>query len=121
MNENESEPAVATTFVATAETYRLDGLHQDALVTLLKGLSENPSHDQARLLLARVFFELECIPFALNELRQLCQRYPNNVSLAKLYSSLGGEEIKATSSGAGSVLAESEIDFDAIEELERDS
>jgi tetratricopeptide (TPR) repeat protein len=120
MSKSDTALSDPTSFVAAAEAYRLDGLHQDALVTLIKGLSENPSHDQARLLLARVFVELGCVPYALNELRQLVRRFPANASLQKLFRALGGSEVSVEKGSAASVVAESEIDFDAIDELERE-
>lgn len=120
MTESDTASSQPTSFVAVAEAYRLDGQHQDALVALLKGLSENPSHDQARLLLARVFVELGCVPYALNELGQLVRRFPKNVSLQKLFRALGGTEIPSEQGSVSSVVAESEIDFDAIDDLERE-
>lgn len=125
MNDNESETTAATDslgadFITRAEGFRLEGLHSEALVVLLKGLSENPTHHQARLLLARVFFELGCVPFALNEIRYLSTRFPENANLQKLFRDLGGGDIARETPVAAAVIAESEIDFDAIEDLDRE-
>ncbi len=124
MNERQSgsvsSSVVDGEFIGAAEKFRLEGFHSDALVLLLKGLSENPSHHQARLLLARVFFELGCVPFALNELAFLSQRFPKNENLKKLIRELGGNVAAAQSESMAAVVAESEIDFDAIEGLEEE-
>ena len=124
--ENESQSgqrgeSAGAEFLVQAESMRLEGAHQDALLLLLKGLSESPSNHPARLLLARVFFELECAPFALREVGQLISVFPDNQSLRKLYQAMGGVTPVTTSTAAESVIAESEIDFDAIDDLENES
>ena len=106
--------------IAEAENRRLEGNHQEALLLLLKGLSESPSNHPARLLLARVFFELGCTPFALREVGQLCMNLPDNQSLKKLYQAMGGTTPLIQSTAVESVIAESEIDFDAIADLENE-
>jgi predicted Zn-dependent protease len=109
----------AEQFVAVAEELRLEGIHSEALVILLKGLSRNPSNYQGRLLLARVLYECDCVPYAVRELTQLCAALPNNPSLLKLYRALSGRDyvVSGDTSSSATVMAESEIDFDAIEEL----
>lgn len=124
MNEPKNDQGSAE-FVANAESLRLEGNHLDSLLMLLQGLSQSPSNHPARLLLARVFFELECTPFALREVEQLARALPSNQSLKKLYQAMGGGELNARVAVAEtvvveSVVAESEIDFDAIDDLESD-
>jgi predicted Zn-dependent protease len=109
----------APQFVVAAEALRLEGGHAEALVVLLKGLSCSPNNQQGRLLLARVLYECDCVPYAIRELEQLCAALPNNPSLHKLYRALSGNDYQAAAraSSQSAVMAESEIDFDAIEEL----
>ena len=109
----------APQFVAVAEELRLEGVHSEALVVLLKGLSCSPNNYQGRLLLARVLYECDCVPYAVREVAQLCAELPSNMSLSKLYRALSGRDYVASSNASSSamVMAESEIDFDAIEEL----
>jgi len=117
---DEQKSGEAGEFMTRAELLRLEGAHHDALVTLLRGLSENPSHHPARLLLARVLFELGCAPFALREVEMLCRALPANQSLMKLYQGMGGTDAFSPGSPSEEVLAESEIDFDAISDLEEE-
>jgi predicted Zn-dependent protease len=111
----------APQFVVAAEALRLEGGHAEALVVLLKGLSCSPNNQQGRLLLARVLYECDCVPFAIRELAQLCAALPNNPSLHKLYRALSGNDYQAAASSLSAVMAESEVDFDAIEELGEES
>lgn len=110
-------------FVSVAEGLRLEGAHSDALVILLRGLSHSPSNYQGRLVLARVLYECDCIPYAVRELETLCTAFPNNQSLLKLYRSVSGNEFVSVdrSNSTTEVMAESEIDFDAIDELGKEN
>jgi tetratricopeptide (TPR) repeat protein len=105
---------------AEAEALRLQGDHQQALILLLKGLSKDSQNDQARLLLARVLYELNCLPFAVQEIQTLYNKHPESKSLARLLSSLGGHARSNVTKHTEAVMAESEIDFDAIDDLEQE-
>jgi hypothetical protein len=111
----------APQFVSVAEKQRLQGNHELALVILLLGLSHAPSNHQGRLLLARVFYELECIPFAIEQLKKLCEEFPQHKNIQKLYHKMGGEIAALTSKPqTGNVIAHAEIDFESIDDLEQD-
>ena len=118
----EQDPG-AEQFVVVAEALRLEGAHKDALVILMRGLSHSPGNHQGRLLLARVLFECDCVTYAVRELETLCTSFPGHESLFKLYRALSGNEFVLGSNAASTsaVVAESEIDFDAIEELDKEN
>lgn len=72
-----------------AEYLRQNGKFDVALRALFRGLSANPSAHRARLVLARIFYEIECLPFAIRELVTLHDELPGNRSISKLLDKFG--------------------------------
>ena len=88
-----------------------------ALQVCLSGLSSNPGHHLGRLVLARVFYDLGCMPFALRELVYLRRELPDVQSIKKLVDKLspaGAADTKETSESEEAVFAEADFDFDDI-------
>ena len=123
-------------FAELADLQMARGEHQQALVTLLGGLSANPSHQVGRLILARLFLHLDFTPFAIRELRELRASAPSCESLKRLIEavapgSLAAEQgslgiashVSEGAAGASSssvsraeeVVAEDEFEFDILE------
>ena len=78
----------APEFVSLAELLRAARRHFEALGVLVAGLSASPDNHKGRLLLARVFYELQAIPFAVRELKELCLALPGNKPLVILLEKL---------------------------------
>lgn len=102
-----------------------------ALEVCLKGLSHNPSQHSGRLLLARIFYQMGCLPFAIEQLQIIQRETPNNTALNKLIVKLGGT-IKvgegpksSTNEKSPEIDTLAEADFDVLdlealgEDLER--
>ncbi|MBX7143741.1 MAG: hypothetical protein K1X79_04770 [Oligoflexia bacterium] len=108
-------------FVELAEGLYGRGLLKEALEVCLKGLSRNPSAHIGRLLLARIYFELECYPFAIREIELLCRALPKVQTLRRILERLA--PARAARLPAAEVLASNasatvaETDF-SIEELD---
>ena len=56
----------------------------DAILTGIRGLSLNPDIHKGRLFLAHAMFRAGCIPFAVREVRELCQEFPDREHLRNL-------------------------------------
>jgi tetratricopeptide (TPR) repeat protein len=111
--------------VRLANELRDGGRHLEALDVLLASLSANPQNHQARLLLAKLFAERKYYEFALREVRDLLTTFPENDALRKLAERLSpgvanmeAETPDTTGGPRDSTLAEAEIEFEALEELE---
>jgi len=129
-----SEDRGDAAFAELADLQMARGAYQEALGTLLAGLSANPSHQVGRLILGRLFLHLNYAPFAIRELLELRAQAPQCESLRRLIeavapgtlASLTGAAIAsgpaAQSVGVDSqsedVVAEDEFDFDILESLE---
>ncbi len=119
-------------FVEFAQQLRSDGRLEDAAIVCLRGVSANPDEYRGRLLLANIFYQLECIPFALRELHLLQAHFPESTSLAKLLQKLdpssgaaaeamSSKEVKDSKMGSEErTVAETEFDFDDLEALTED-
>ncbi len=127
-------------FLGVAGDYREKGELLKAVVICLRGLSANPSYHQGRLLLARLYFELECLPFALKELELLHQDMPHIDSIGRLLERLspGASNVADEPSSDSTyeqeapkdtpersrpaqqeeTLAETDFDFDELDDLE---
>jgi hypothetical protein len=92
-----------------------------SLLTCLTGLSLDYNNSQARLLLARIFFELKLYPFAVREIKELYSRYHDSKSLKNLLTKLDpssvsiGSETNVQSQKKEQVLAEADFDIEFIE------
>ncbi len=124
-------------FAELADLQMAGGRHQEALATLLGGLSSNPSHQVGRLILARLFLHLDYTPFAIRELKELRVAAPACESLKRLIEAIAPGTLAAEQLVQGSkdpvnaedaalapasskeeVVAEDEFEFDILESLE---
>lgn len=118
-------------FAELAELMILSGDLQEALQVCIKGLSIAPDVHKGRLMLARVFFELEALPFAAREVKVLLDEFPDNKFLRRLYEKLcpdmagvsdSREEYETTDDSeeviVDDTVAEAEFDFDSLDLLE---
>jgi hypothetical protein len=124
-------------FAELADLEMARGEHHQALLTLLGGLSANPSHQVGRLILARLFLHLDFTPFAIRELKELRAATPACESLKRLIEAIAPGTLAAEQLALGSkdpvtaevaalapassreeVVAEDEFEFDILESLE---
>lgn len=75
-------------FVDYGEFLRQQNRLSDALMVLMRGLTANPSFARGRLVLARVLYDLRCLPFAVRELEIVAAQNPNCKSVRKLLSAI---------------------------------
>ena len=98
------------------------GRDREALDVCLAGLSANPSCHSGRLVLARVFFRLKFVPFAIREISYLCNELPESNSMKRLLEKISGVAVSAsqvvTPKGQVETIAEAEFDMDAIEDID---
>lgn len=95
----------------------------DAQQLLLKGLSEDPFNPRARILLAKVFFEMGFVPFSVRELEQVYHELPDNKYVKNLLEKLAPERVGAldtVSQGTVGTLAEADFDIGDIEILDKE-
>ena len=102
---------------------------------LLAGLSHSPDCHEGRLLLAKLYFERDFLPFCVKELNFIAERLPKNKSIRRLLEKFGSdsgivpesdkksEDLKAdkssvTISDSDETVAEMEFGFDDIDLLE---
>ena len=121
-------------FLECCEHYRDTGDVLKALALCSRGLSANPSHHQARLFLAKIFFELGCVPFATREIDTLIDELPHVDSLRRLRdrivpsgpdsSAMGASEASPSSTTSDQAepkpvvdetLAEADFDFSELD------
>lgn len=109
-------------FVEVAERFRVEGNLPSALAVLLRGLSANPSVHKGRLILAHVLYQMECIPFAVKELKILTAAVPESESVRKLLLALApdslNEQTPSSESGKEETVAATEFDLDDLELLD---
>ena len=112
MNEKE---ASTDEFVAKAESLRKEGKLQEALSACLSGLSSNPASLTGRLALARVFFELDYLPFARREIEEISREAKDSAALKSLAAKFGIQPGIAANSGAELVVSEADFEFDELD------
>lgn len=118
----------APEFVDLAKLLRERDELKEAVHICLAGLSQNPTFHRGRLLLSRLYFDLHYYPFALRELLQIREAYPDNASLGRLIDKLSpdvsGSEAASSKPSTAEIevdeetLAEADFDFDSLDELE---
>lgn len=100
-----------------------------AIVVCVKGLSAAPEIHKGRLMLARAFFELEAIPFAVREIETLLEEFPQNKFLRRLLlklspektgSSVESSHYTAEGEAVDDTVAEAEFDFDSLDMLDEE-
>jgi lipopolysaccharide biosynthesis regulator YciM len=92
----ENDPANER-FPEYADFLRKNSEYKEALYILIKGLNGNPNNYRGRLILARVYYELDCWYFAVRELEVLYFELPNTRSsiretIKKLIAKLNPEK-----------------------------
>ncbi len=101
--------------------------HTEAIVVALQALSKNPSHGAGRLELARAYYLAGYYPFAVRELKDLYQLFPENEALRRLLEKLSPGATAGASKdniadskkdAEGETVSEAEFDFDDIDLLD---
>lgn len=86
-----ADPA-SKAFAPLAELYRKAGKLQEAIALCQQGLSKNPDHSGAHLLLAQLYIDSKQLPLAEKTLLTILRRLPNHLlghqMLLKLYQTL---------------------------------
>ncbi len=107
-----------------AEALHLQGSSETAIIVCLKGLTANPSSHKGRLLLAKIYYDLKCKPFCIDQLKILIKNLPANKSLQNLLQRLDPQEFNSTTINLSSevkTFAEAEFDFGEIELIEEEN
>ena len=108
-------------FADYAEALRKEGQNNSAIIVCLRGLSVNPSCHKGRLLLARIFYDSGFRPFAIEQIRILQQKLPDNPAIKKLLEKFSlGAEVTSPGSTTEATVAEAEFDFNEIDLIEED-
>jgi hypothetical protein len=124
-------------FAEYAEHLRLAGQKMAGMEVCLNGLSLNPDCHKGRLVLARIFYDGNYLPFAVRELQALCVALPENKSVRRLLEKLAPDTkfpsaatSKVEPEGSGSsgaeakpaseTIAETDFSFDDFEMIEED-
>lgn len=120
-------------FVDYARTLIAGGRKNDALNVLVSGLSHNPGHREARLMLARLHYDLNQLPFAVRELEILRGEMPESEAIARLINKLQpgesapgrppfkiGRAPESPAPSAPSTLAEADFDLEDLDALDKD-
>ena len=113
-------------FANFAESLLNQGKWSEALEVCLAGLSSNPSCHKGRLLLARVYFERNHLPFAVREVRELLDALPENKFIRRLLERLSPESAASSghrttgNTGEEKTVAEAEFDIGEIDLLVED-
>ena len=126
-------------FVLVAKALVEQGQVFQSYEILLAGLSHNPDCHEGRLVLAKLYFEQDFLPFCVKELRYIAEKLPNNKSIRRLLDKFGSDsssidesekkadDLKATDSSdtlpnskesLEETVAEMELGFDDIDLLE---
>lgn len=104
-----------------AEELRLEERHPEALEICFRSLTENQDDYEVRLTLARIFFDLGFMPFAIRELQYLRRALPANDSIKRLLERLspGSSELNSSDLSTGSegegIVSETEFEIDLLE------
>jgi len=116
LSENTGDPI----FAQYADQLRRTGRWQDGLKVALCGLSASPDCHRGRLVLARIFYDARCFPFAIRELQYLHAALPDNASVMRLLERLAPQVLATPSAvsnnleSAVPILAEGEFDIDDL-------
>ena len=105
-------------FIEYAEHLKRSGRVSEALHVCLAGLSANPAAHQGRFFLARTFYELGYVPFAIRELKELVRAMPEVQPLRNLLLKLepeGASSALEAPAAEEQTVAENEFDITEIE------
>jgi len=113
-----------TIFAEYADSLRESGDYDAAVLVCLRGLSVNYNFQRGRLVLSRVFYEMNCIPFAIEQVKILVSSLPENKVLRRLLKKLtggqGNVDVDSKPASADDTVAEADFDFDEIDLLEEE-
>ncbi len=80
-------------FLPLAEEYRKEGMYDEAIDVLLKGLDRHPGYTSARVLLGKIYLEKGQLEDARKELEKVIETVPDNLfaqkKLAEIYKESG--------------------------------
>lgn len=112
-------------FALFADLLAQEGRYGEALEVCLRGLSANPSYHQGRLILARIFFDMGCYPFAAREVSLLARTFPESESIRRLLAKLGPvgameAPLSASPAEGEAILAESDFQVEDIDLLDHE-
>lgn len=116
-------------FVDYARALLAEGKKEEALHVLLSGLSHNSGNREGRLMLARLHYDLNQLPFAVRQLEILRGDMPESAAIGRLIDKLqpGGSRPSRTGKpeegrppSGPAVLSEAEFDLEDLEILDKD-
>jgi predicted Zn-dependent protease len=108
-----------SSFVEYAEKLRMEGRNEACIITCIKGLSVNPNAHKGRLVLARALYQMNCVPFAVEQLKLLNIALPENIAIKRLLDKLSpGSTAVSDAQAAELTEAEAEFDFDDMDLLD---
>jgi tetratricopeptide (TPR) repeat protein len=106
-------------FVPLAEEYRKEGLLDDAINVLIRGLERQPSYTSARVSLGKIYIEKGMLDEARGEFEKVISSIPDNLyahkKLAEIYRDTGEGELAINS--FKTVLRLNPMDEDALNQL----
>ncbi len=112
------------------ESLIAEGNFLEALYVALRCVCHSDDNAEAKLLLAKILFRLDCVPYAVREIEDLNQSHPHISSIARLLEKIApggstrppqqGEAPTTAAKKDEETLAEGEFDFSDIELLEDD-
>jgi len=116
-------------FADLADEFRKEGNFSKAMEICLAGLSSAENNLKGKLVLARIYYQQGYLPFAVRELRELCELRPESQRLRRLLELLSpqthpghpkehqstGAAQEATTEEEAKTLAEAEFDFDDLD------
>jgi tetratricopeptide (TPR) repeat protein len=118
LKEDPGDPLI----VKLAEKFLESGSTENALLTTLNGLNSAPDNNIARLLLAKIFYQMKLKRFAIRELDEIIEVAPKSKEkLNKLKAAILGQELSSndTSVTKGSdkerIIGETEFDLGDLE------
>lgn len=106
-------------FVPLAEEYRKEGMLEEAIDVLQKGLEKQPGYMSARVSLGKIYIEKGMVKEAQSELESVIKSIPDNLyahkKLAEIYRDTGEKDLAIKSFKA--VLKLNPMDEDALSKL----
>lgn len=124
--ENLKDEPGAPGFIDLCEQLIGQGKLLEALYVALRGVSHSDDSAEGKLLLAKIFFKIDCIPYAVREVEELHQQLPQIDSLSRLLEKIAPERVttpgqqQQLSPDREETLAEGEFDFSEIELMDED-
>ncbi|MBI5101826.1 MAG: hypothetical protein HZB33_08345 [Nitrospirae bacterium] len=97
LKEKVDRDPLSKLFVPLSEEYKKEGMIDEAINVLLKGIENQPGYMSARVALGKIYLEKEMLKEALNEFEQVTKAIPDNLyahkKLAEIYRAGGDFEM----------------------------